>query len=181
MTTAYLETMKQLLLLKSVLKSILKPTARHSVLRKSATASLMAFFVVGCGGLSKLSTLGGSEYDLPVVTDSSNAATIFVSSQDNVSDAQFLHLLKVDGTTVMKLKEGDRKNFQIDAGTYEIESTCHSVPDPDISSFPVNLSVVDGRKKLELTAEAGDELCLRITKPILNCVDIEEASLDRCQ
>jgi len=152
MTTAYLKTMKQLLLFKPVLKPILKPTARHSVSGKGAT-----------------------------VTDSSNAATIFVSSQDNVSDAQFLHLLKVDGTTVMKLKEGDRKNFQIDAGTYEIESTCHSVPDPDISAFPVNLSVVDGRKKLQLTAEAGDELCLRITKPILNCVDIEEASLDRCQ
>jgi len=98
-----------------------------------------------------------------------------------LSDTQFLHLLKVDGTTIMKLKEGDRKNFQIDAGTYEIESTCHNVPDPDISSFPVNLSVVDGRKKIELTAEAGDELCLRISKPLLNCVDIEETAMSRCQ
>ena len=89
MTTAYLKTMKQLLLS----KPILKRTARHSVLRKGATASLVAFFVVGCGGLPKLSSLGGNEYDLPVVTDSSNAATIFVSSQDNVSDAQFLHCL----------------------------------------------------------------------------------------
>ena len=173
MKKTFLETMKQLYLL--------NPMSKIAVLNKGTTVFLLAIFVAACGGLPKLSSLGGNEYDLPVVTDSSNAATIFVSSQDNVSDAQFLHLLKVDGTTVMKLKEGDRKNFQIDAGTYEIESTCHSVPDPDISSFPVNLSVVDGRKKLQLTAEAGDELCLRITKPILNCVAIEETSLDRCQ
>ena len=171
MKKIYLETMKKLFLF---------PMSKLGVLNKGTTVFLLAIFVAACGGLPKLSSLG-NEYDLPVVTDSSNAATIFVSSQDNVSDAQFLHLLKVDGTTVMKLKEGDRKNFQIDAGTYEIESTCHSVPDPDISSFPVNLSVVDGRKKLQLTAEAGDELCLRITKPILNCVAIEETSLDRCQ
>ena len=172
MKKIYLETMKKLNLF---------PMSKLGVLNKGTTVFLLAIFVAACGGLPKLSSLGGNEYDLPVVTDSSNAATIFVSSQDNVSDAQFLHLLKVDGTTIMKLKEGDRKNFQIDAGTYEIESTCHSVPDPDISAFPVNLSVVDGRKKLELTAEAGDELCLRITKPLLNCVDIEETSLDSCQ
>jgi len=150
---------------------------------KKVAVSLITVCLTGCGAsLPKLSGLtAGSEYALPTVTDSSNAATIFVSSQDNLSDTQFVHLLKVDGTTIMKLKEGDRKNFQIDAGTYDIESTCHNVPDPDISAFPVNLSVVDGRKSMELIAEAGDELCLRISKPLLTCVDIEETSMSSCQ
>lgn len=175
MTTTYSRLKKQFHLCGFV--------TRPEVILQRITVFFMAVILTACGvSIPKLSSLSaGSDYALPTVTDSDNAATIYVSSQDNLSDTQFIHLLKVDGTTIMKLKEGDRKNFQIDAGSYEIESTCHNVPDPDISPFPVNLSVVDGRKTIELIAEAGDELCLRLTKPLLNCVDIEETSMSQCQ
>ncbi len=137
--------------------------------------------LVSCGVAKKLEALDDNDgYGLPAVSDEASAATVRVRSNDNVSDQLFLHLLKVDGETIMKLEEGDRREFQLDPGTYQIEVTCHSVPNQSYSSFPPNLRVADGRDELELTLEAGDETCLRVSKPLLSCAGLDETALSVC-
>ena len=135
-----------------------------------------------CVVLEKLESLDDNDgFTLPIVEDESNAATIKVRSNDNLSDQQFLHLLKVDGEAIMKLAESDRREFQLDPGSYQIEVTCHKVPNPDVSSFPPNLRVADGVDSLELTVEAGDETCLRVRKPLLSCAGVDETAVSVCR
>lgn len=143
--------------------------------------SAVALGLSSCAVVEKLESLDDNDgYTLPVVEDESTAATIRVKSADNLSDQQFLHLLKVDDETIMKLAEGDRREFQLDPGTYQIEVTCHTVPNPDISNFPPNLRVVDGLDTLELTVEAGEEACLRVSKPLLSCAGVDQAAMSVC-
>lgn len=134
-----------------------------------------------CAAVEKLKSIETDDgYSLPAVEDEDNAALIRVRSNDNPTDQQFLHLLIVDGETIMKLEESDRREFLLDPGTYQVEVTCHNVPNKRVSSFPPNLRVADGRDALELTVEAGDETCLRVSKPILSCAGLAEAASSIC-
>lgn len=138
--------------------------------------------ISSCAVVEKLEALDDNDgYTLPAVENESDAALVKVKSNDSPSDQQFLHLLKVEGETIMKLAEGDRREFLLDPGTYQIEVTCHTVPNETYSSFPPNLRVADGRKELRLELEAGDETCLRISKPILTCVGVEETAMSVCR
>lgn len=145
-------------------------------------AAGLTLVLSGCGAVDKLKELeAANNYDLPAVENPETAASILVKKADNPSEVKFIHLMKLDGETFMKLEEGDRREFQLDAGTYQLKVTCHNIPNPKVSSFPVNLSVVDGADDLELTVEEGDELCLKVSKPLLTCAKVEESALSVCR
>ena len=159
-------------------------TGIHSVFNKlKPVLPLFAgvAFLSSCAAVEKLKSIETDDgYTLPAVENEDNAALVRVRSNDNPSDQQFLHLLIVDGETIMKLAESDRREFLLDPGTYTVAVTCHNVPNARVSSFPPNLRVADGRDELELTVEAGDETCLRVSKPILSCAGLEETASSVC-
>jgi len=153
-----------------------------SVGLKAAVAGLAILLLASCAAAGKLKEMGAAnDYELPAVENPDSAATIKVKKADNPSEIQFMHLMLLDGETFMKLKEGDKREFQLDPGTYQLKVTCHSIPNPKISSFPVDLSVVDGSDDLELVVDEGDELCLKISKPLMSCAKVEESALSICE
>lgn len=140
---------------------------------KSISLPLLFAVLGGCAIVEE------NPYSLPAVNNPSATATVQVKSQENASDVQFIHLLSVNDNIAMKLEAGDKGSFPVDEGSYTFKVTCHAVPMADLGR-PVNLNVVDGVSELEADLKAGDEVCLKISKPLLTCAKIEDVALSRC-
>lgn len=146
----------------------------RAVLKSAVLLSALVSLISGCAALTE------NPYALPVVSNPAATATVMVKSADNASPVQFIHLLNVNGSTAMKLAAGDKGSFPIDEGKHQFKVTCHVVPKAD-TGRPTNLHTIDGVSEIEADLKAGDEICLKITKPLLTCVKVEDLALSQCR
>lgn len=144
-------------------------------LKRQVLTLLLAIGVGGCAA-----TADPWVSQLPEVA-SENSATLTARSILNVSNVLHEHILRIDGVLAGKFENDQTKTFQIPAGKHNLTLTCHTnMVDTDVFR-PINYNVANGKAKLDIDAQPGDELCVKISFSLLNCAVIEEADPSYCQ